>query len=358
MESSLGEHIATMVDVFEHARRVLKPTGTLWLNYGDSYASGINGRSAADTKAIGNDDRTFRDKPFSTVGGVLKPKDLCMVPNRLAIALQDAGWWVRSEIIWHKPNPMPESIRDRPTSSHEKLWLLAKSERYFYDADAIAEPLSAISLDQISYFQKNGARDDPRDKGLDISRRDIRGLLDRKGRGARGAAMANQTTRNKRNVWTIPSLPFPDAHFATFPPALVEPCILAGCPDKVCANCGKPWVRVVEIESRPNWQGGEGQKHDGTLYRPNIGGGVSNDRRDRTDHGFSPSCLCDAGGIPGTVLDPFGGAGTTGMVADRLGRNAILIELNPAYAEMTRARLVADAGMFAEITLHQTGETP
>lgn len=271
MESTLGEHIATMVDVFEHARRVLKPIGTLWLNYGDSYASGINGRSAADTKALGNDDRTFRDKPFSTVGGVLKPKDLCMVSNRLAIALQDAGWWVRSEIIWAKPNPMPESIRDRPTSSHEKLWLLAKSERYFYDAEAIAEPGEESSAARYkSVFWKG--------KYADVS------YLPN-GKSGNTVGMKPYTgMRNKRNVWTIPSLPFPDAHFATFPPALVEPCILAGCPKG------------------------------------------------------------------GTVLDPFGGAGTTGMVADRLGRNAIMIELNPAYAEMTRTRLVADAGMFAEIT--------
>ena len=295
MEPSLGEHIAVMVDVFEHVRRVLKPTGTLWLNYGDSYASGINGRSAADTKAIGNDDRTFRDKPFSTVGPIfrpgnpdknggnsnrdglivdrgsrLKPKDLCMVPNRLAIALQDAGWWVRSEIIWAKPNPMPESTRDRPTSSHEKLWLLAKSERYFYDADAIAEPGEESSAARYkSAFWKGkyaGVSYLPNGKsGNTVGMKPYTGM------------------RNKRNVWTIPSLPFPDAHFATFPPALVEPCILAGCPKG------------------------------------------------------------------GTVLDPFGGAGTTGLVADRLGRNAILIELNPAYAEMARERVINDAGMFAEV---------
>ena len=162
LEPTLGEHLDVMVEVFDAVRRVLKPTGTLWLNYGDCYATGPNGRSAADTKATGNDDRTFRDKPFSTVGpiyenrasdsdrrggsgnkgngspdyhsgrvvsgGVLKPKDLCMLPNRLAIALQDAGWWVRSEIIWGKPNAMPDSSGvQRPATAHEKIFLLTKS---------------------------------------------------------------------------------------------------------------------------------------------------------------------------------------------------------------------------------------
>ena len=292
MEPTLGEHLATMVDVFETARRVLKPTGTLWLNYGDSYAASVNGRSAADTKAIGDDDRTFRDKPMSTVGPIrpgnpdknggvsnrdglrvdcesrLKPKDLCMVPNRLAIALQEAGWWVRSEIIWAKPNPMPESVRDRPTSSHEKLWLLTKSERYFYDAEAIAEeanhPAGPGNMNGSRYVL--AAQSDP-------MMRTKSGLTQ----------IGPRPIRNKRNVWTIPSQPFSEAHFATFPPALIEPCILAGCPKG------------------------------------------------------------------GTVLDPFGGAGTTGMVADRLGRNAILIELNPVYAAMARDRVTGDAGLFAEV---------
>lgn len=128
LEPTLGEHLAVMVDVFREVWRILKPQGTLWLNYGDCYATTPNGKSAAAYKAEGNDDRTFRDKPFSTVGGFLKPKDLCMIPNRLAIALQEAGWWVRSEIIWHKPNPMPESVYDRPTTAHEKVFLLTKGE--------------------------------------------------------------------------------------------------------------------------------------------------------------------------------------------------------------------------------------
>lgn len=193
LESTLAEHLEVMVAVLEEVKRILKPAGTCWLNYGDCYAAAPNGRSAADTKSAGKDDRTFRDKPFSTVGpiskskrikrgsgrwgggnnpsgpicaegqpstvtrgsnsgnkqssppskmriyagGFLKAKDLCMIPNRLAIALQDAGWWVRSEIIWAKPNPMPESIKDRPSTSHEKIWLLTKSAKYYYDHEAV-----------------------------------------------------------------------------------------------------------------------------------------------------------------------------------------------------------------------------
>lgn len=303
LEPTLGEHLDVMVDVFAEVWRVMKPTATLWLNYGDCYATSPNGRSAADTKAVGNDDRTFRDKPFSTIGaiydheggqvpdsknpkaragqsgnkgndavdfggriramgGYLKAKDLCMIPNRLAIALQEAGWWVRSEIIWHKPNPMPESIKDRPGSSHEKVWLLSKAERYQYDNEAVKEP--AVS-------------DHPSGNGYAREER-----LSYGGRGQPDGWSDVGGLRNLRNVWTIPTAAFAEAHFATFPPELAERCIKAGCP------------------------------------------------------------------INGHVLDPFGGAGTTGLVADRLQRNATLIELNPEYAALATRRINDDAPLFVE----------
>lgn len=290
LERTLGEHIDVMVRVFREVRRVLKPTGTLWLNYGDCYAAWPNGRSATDTKLLGKDDRTFRDKPFSTVGpiyepkaeltprtdlanfgstaashggrilagGTLKPKDLCMVPNRLAIALQDDGWWVRSEIIWHKPNPMPESIKDRPGSSHEKIFLLSKSERYFYDSDAVRE--KAIYKAGEGGHQRFGAPNGKAAKS-DYSER------------LSGEIWNSDGFRNLRNVWTIPTAAFSEAHFATFPPELVERCLKAGCP------------------------------------------------------------------VGGHALDPFGGSGTTALVADGLGMNCTLIELNPAYVEIARKRL-------------------
>jgi DNA modification methylase len=286
LERSLGEHLEVMVDVFNEVRRVMKPTATLWLNYGDCYATSPNGRSAADTKAAGNDDRTFRDKPFSTVGGVLKPKDLCMVPSRVAIALQEAGWWVRSHIIWHKPNPMPESVRDRPTNSHESIFLLAKSERYYFDADSVRE--KSERPDWMFETPTNPGNADRNDGGCTQRKTDKQ-----RGHGRRHAgfndrwdAMSKEEQqsngRNIRNVWTVATHAYAEAHFATFPPDLIEPCIKAGCPKD------------------------------------------------------------------GHVLDPFGGAGTTGLVADRLQRHATLIELNPEYAAIAERRIRGDAPLFAQ----------
>lgn len=300
LEKTIGEHLAVMVEVFELVRRVLKPTGTLWLNYGDCYATSPNGRSAAATKAAGNDNRTFRDKPFSTIQGVLKPKDLCMVPNRLAIALQESGWWVRSEIIWAKPNPMPESVRDRPASSHEKIFMLTKSPRYFYNADAVRQKMAASSVSRLSQDVENqigstrangGRKSNGNMKAVGKIRGHIReheGFIGKWDEMTKAEQQANG--RNLRNyepapvdVWPIATRPFSEAHFATFPPELAERCILAGCPKD------------------------------------------------------------------GVVLDPFGGAGTTALVAERHGRDAILIELNPEYASLTQHRLNRELGMFAKI---------
>jgi DNA modification methylase len=304
LEASMAEHIAVIVDVFNEVRRVLRDDGTVWLNYGDCYATTPNGRSAADTKAAGNDDRTFRDKPFSTIGGYLKPKDLCMIPNRVAIALQEAGWWVRSEIIWGKPNPMPESVTDRPATAHEKMFLLSKSARYFYDADAVRMQMAASSgprLAQDIESQQGSARAHggykvmkavgkrvPQGKALTSPRNDGNTWNENNGRGF----IPTQDGRNLRNyepapfdVWHIATQPFSEAHFATFPPNLVVPCILAGSPEG------------------------------------------------------------------GTVLDIFGGSGTVGLVADRLNRNAILIELNPEYIGIARRRIEGDSSLFAEVSV-------
>lgn len=302
LEPTLSEHLAVMVDVFEEVRRVLKPEGTCWVNYGDCYASSPNGRSAADTKAAGGDDRTFRDKPFSTIGGALKAKDLCMVPNRLAIALQEAGWWIRSEIVWAKPNPMPESIRDRPATSHEKIFMLTKSARYFYDAQAVRQGAAAASIgrwrqnvdaQEGSHRANGGAKTNGTMKAVGGPRRKanenangFRGGSYVGGKPGKRTATGNvhgTGDRNLRNyepapvnVWNIATQPFSDAHFATFPPELAERCILAGCPKA------------------------------------------------------------------GLVLDPFGGAGTTALVALRHGRQAALIELNPEYAEIARRRIESE----------------
>jgi DNA modification methylase len=266
LESTLTEYLDTMVAVCRDLRRVLKPSGTFWLNVGDSYAGSSPGYQAnAPSNLAGSKQSTNRgalsDKPIQRMSDGLKPKDLVMVPNRLAIRLQEDGWYVRSEIIWAKPNPMPESVTDRPTSSHEKIWLLTKAERYWYDADTIRESDSG----------KPSGNGFVRDERLTYA-----------GRGDPEQWLPGGG-RNSRNVWTIASQPYAEAHFATFPPELAERCIKAGCP------------------------------------------------------------------TGGAVLDPFGGAGTTGLVADRLGRDATLIELNPNYVSLIKNRIADDAGMFAQV---------
>lgn len=306
LEATPDEWIAGMVAVFREVRRVLRDDATCWINCGDSFNA----------------------------------KQLLMMPARLALALQADGWWLRSDIIWHKPNPMPESVTDRPTSAHEHVFLLAKSARYYYDADAIREP--SVS----DHPSGNGYKREPRLSYADAN-------------GPRGndAQWQMQPARNVRNVWTIPTEAFPEAHFATFPTELAERCIKAGTSERgCCAKCGAPWVRQTERGAAvPLTPSDAGRKATWTI------GDAARDPDARTDtplprhyrpivsENWAPSCQCEAPTQPATVLDPFAGAGTTGLVADRLQRNAIMIELSPAYCAMMRNRLVADAGMFAEV---------
>lgn len=278
LEPTWPEHVAVMLGVFREIRRVLKQHGTVWMNYGDCYATTPNGKSAAAYKADGTDDRTFRDKPFSTIGGTFKAKDLCMLPNRLAIALQDDGWYVRSEIVWNKTNPKPESISDRPAAVHEKIFLLARSETYFFDANALREPVTGNA-----HARRNDGQYKP-----------AKGSTAGQNRAGTWVETYVPETRNGRNVWTFNIEGCRDVHFATFPRELARRCIAAGCPPTVCAACG-----AVD----------------------DCGG------------------ICTSfGRVPGRVLDPFGGSGTVGIVADLLGVDAILIDLKPDYVEMAERR--------------------
>lgn len=231
---------------------MLRPDGSLWLNLGDCYAASRS-YQVPDSKH-----RDIGNGGPSQVPAGLKPKDLVGIPWRVAFRLQDDGWWLRRDHIWHKPNPMPESVRDRCTTAHEYLFLLTKSGNYYYDAEAIKEPAVSDHGAGNSMSRYNAQR---------IDNSPLTG-----GTGSQEPWNDIGGKRNKRSVWTIATSPFPEAHFATFPQALVEPCILAGCP---------------------------------------------------------------TGGV---VLDPFLGAGTTALVADRLGRDCIGLELSPAYAEMARRR--------------------
>lgn len=264
LELTPDEFVAALVEVFREVRRVLRDDGTLWLNLGDSYArTGGTDRKVSKTARVGSTRNTLEQMKERTQVAPqgLKDKDLIGIPWRVAFALQADGWYLRQDIIWHKPNPMPESVRDRCTKAHEYIFLLSKSPRYYFDAEAIKEPVAASTVSRLAQATLADQVGSTRVPGK------TNGNMKAVGDGER---------RNKRSVWTVTTKPFKGAHFATFPPDLIEPCILAGCPDG------------------------------------------------------------------GTVLDPFGGAGTTGLVAQRHGRNAILCELNPEYAEMARERIEAD----------------
>jgi DNA modification methylase len=379
LEASPFEYVDNLVDVFREVWRVLRDDGTVWLNLGDSYCAAPRGSASPETStlehptratAIGGapiDKRGYRGErlantntgdtarpkydaagPMARISSGrldgIKPKDLVGIPWRVALALQADRWYLRSDIVWNKPNPMPESVRDRPTKAHEYLFLLAKSERYYYNAEAIKEPAGDVpagnaarrvakagdrsrlethlgssvpwSPDGSHRPQYRRALEIAREKGLtDEHLQAIRacGISDTARSVERGSNTSTNDdrlrklageakevlggyyrefllspTRNKRSVWTVGTQPFKGAHFATFPPALIEPCILAGAPK----------------------------------------GGV--------------------------VLDPFGGAGTTALVADRLGRDAILIEINEAYAEIAHRRLIDDSPAFASVSIERS----
>ena len=258
-----------------------------------------------------------------------KPKDLMMMPARVAMALQADGWWLRSEIIWHKPNPMPESVTDRPTSAHEKLFLLSKSARYFYDAEAVRVQRSPGSM--------------ARDKRANLHWRSCPTGSNR-ALGLRWTKRAwrlrrRRASANLRNVWTIPTHSFKEAHFATFPPDLVKPCIKAGTSEKgVCGACGAPMVRQVENKpSTPEYVSPKLADHTDRndverLHR------VGNKRCTTT--GWLPSCQCGAATQPCTVMDPFAGSGTVGQVALSLNRRFIGIEISADYTEMAKRRVM------------------
>ena len=273
-----------MVEAFRDVYRVLRDDGTVWLNLGDAYANDgkWGGKAGGKQACLDEVNRHTVGRTKRHTG--LKPKDLIMVPSRAALALQADGWWLRSRIIWSKGasfgpwfgNPMPESVRDRPSMAYEEVLLLAKSARYLYDRAAASEPSTSAPSDQRKMREardriggKHKSLSDP------LSKANAASAIGRK------RAVGNPERRNLRNVWTIATQPFAQAHFATMAPRLAEMCIAAGCPEG------------------------------------------------------------------GTVLDPFAGAGTTGLVASRLGRYAVLVELSPEFAEIARQRLERDANVIA-----------
>lgn len=337
LEATPEEFTAKMVEIFRECRRVLRSDGTLWLNLGDSYCSSATGSVSDHTIRLGGGRATQREaskRPDKLPPG-LKPKDLIGIPWRVAFALQADGWWLRSDIIWHKPNPMPESVTDRPTRAHEYLFLLTKRARYYYDAEAVKE--NNVSTD-IKKFTDNG-----NDKQRGHGRRHA-GFNGRYAEKLQSEGLPNG--RNRRTVWTVATAPFSEAHFATFPPDLIRPCVLAGCPERCCPACGAPWERITERGLTAHDGKTESQYESGTtanrlaqLRQAARERGAEYANGTRT-LGFRPSCDCGRSDtVPGTVLDPFMGAGTTALVALRAGRRFLGIELNPKYIDMANRRI-------------------
>ena len=326
LEKTYQEYIANTVKVFETFKPKLKDTATIWWNVGDTYSS-TRWSNTPSTTGISQKHSDIVLKKIIDI----PEKSLMMIPNRVAIALQIAGWYIRSEIIWHKPNPMPESVRDRPTSCHEKIWLITKNKKYYYDADAIKEPLAVSSIPRLNQNIKN-------QKGS------ARANAGRKTNGNL-KAVGNLEKRNKRNVWTITTKPFKEAHFATFPPDLIEPCIKGGCPEKVCVKCGNPQIK--EFYRKEKYNPGYGNQHTPKGTHKKIGGVYQKWLEENPPEiRLKASCDCNADFKSGVVLDPFAGAGTTGIVARSLNRTAILIELNPEYIEISKNRIDKEFGMF------------
>jgi len=290
LEQTPDEYVAKLVEVFRCVRDVLADDGTVWLNLGDTYMRDPKKGDRSEYLGLHknlSDSGCHTAAQARTMVDGLKPKDLIGIPWRVAFALQADGWYLRQDIIWHKPNPMPESVRDRCTKAHEYIFLLSKSERYYYDAEAVAEPLADSSVARLTQPNLRNQRGSDRVPGK--TNGNMKAVGPRFGGNKYGdddselsrTTSGNEWTgnasgkRNRRSVWTVTTKPYKGAHFATFPPDLIEPCILAG------SRAGD------------------------------------------------------------TVLDPFGGSGTTGMVAQRLGRNAVLCELNPDYVELAKQRCAA-----------------
>ena len=354
LEKTPEAYVERMVEVFREVRRVLRDDGTLWLNLGDSYASNTKSAGRNDTaKMYGAESQHLSKHMKLKIEHGLKPKDLVGIPWRVAFALQADGWWLRSDIIWAKPNPLPEGVKDRPTKAHEYIFLLSKSERYFYDAEAIKE--MAVSGKDMGILRSVAHTD-----GKYVAWH-AKSIKDRQDAGV-DSKTAGTGFRNKRDVWTIPTQPFPGAHFAVFPEALVEPCILAGTSEKgCCPKCGAPWVRIVTREEPilAAWSAkGAGQYDDaiGGMRRTSLeAGSTLKHITPISTVGWQPTCSCGLDPVPCVTLDPFGGSGTVAKVSRDLGRESIYCDLNPDYVRMAMDRV--GSSLFSNIEYRKIGTT-
>ena len=338
LEPTPEMYVQHTVEILRELRRVLRKDGCVFWNIGDTYWGGKGSSARHDhnleqRKAEG---RTFQkweytydqEVPQDGKHNILKPKDLCLIPFRVAIAAQEDGWWVRSIIIWNKPNPMPESVTDRPTESHEYILMLTKSARYYWDQDAVR----ATSIDPESYTGRR-KRYAGTMSNYDNKNYAFAGSVQDDGSLKSGQTYPN---RNIRSVWSFPTQPYPEAHFAVFPEKLPELCIKAATPEVgCCSKCGSPWERITEhqnmvIDKTVGYAESSGNRTAtaGSMVSPAITKTI----------GWQPTCGCNADKAPSAVLDPFQGAGTTLWVAKKLNRKAIGFDISGEYCELAVER--------------------
>lgn len=359
-------YVQHLVQIFREVKRVLRKDGVVWLNLGDSYWGGKGRSGGRDPvyqkerndlgESLNKDYQQMtgkgKTKPSDGKHKFIKPKDLVGIPWRTAFALQKDGWWLRQDIIWSKSNPMPESVKDRCTNSHEYIFLLTKSKKYFYDADAIAEEATGYdgrkqtimrgSPKYANGFVPNQSPQSVAVKGHERwqTRKNYGTNYGGDGTGFQNHSgynnLENPFVRNKRSVWSINTQPFPEAHFAVFPERIPELCIKAGTSEKGrCPKCGNLWIRNIsykanykkrEVAHVPN---NTQTKVDSTRWKPPS----------ITQNGWIPTCECGQKPVSCIVLDPFSGSGTTGLVAKKLNRRCILIDLKKEYCDMSIKRL-------------------
>ncbi len=326
LEPTPEMYIEHTIEILREIRRVLRKDGVVFWNIGDSYWGGGQGGNnwgstinALDTSSYGHNQKGKHP--------ILKPKDLCLIPFRVAIAAQEDGWWVRSIIIWSKPNPMPESVTDRPTESHEYILMLTKSKKYYWDADAVREASTTFH-----YGDKVGGNKYDQSPFY----------------------CSPETGRNIRSVWEFPTQPYPEAHFAVFPEKLPEICIKAATPEVgCCSKCGAPWERITKVSrSNESYWGKQGKTPEDVKSTGKYGDASASDgdrKRVGSDIrlgptvsvetlGWQPTCKCNAEKVPSIVLDPFAGAGTTLWVAKKLNRKAVGYELSEEYCKLALDR--------------------
>lgn len=368
LEPSPEMFVAHMVLIYEQVRRTLKDNGTCWVNMGDSYNSGSSGGLGGSTIQGGQTNQSKSNRHGKKAVKNIKHKDLVGVPWMLAFALREAGWYLRQDVIWNKPNPMPESVTDRCTKAHEYIFLLSKQPKYYFDAEAIKQPAKNPEDDvrrkhaQVPENKsapttlKNGIRPVKSGNKQRVTAAE-RGCPEGTGKNQASLVPWEGMMANKRSVWTVTTKPFAEAHFATFPEDLIVDCIKASTSEHGnCDECGKPYERVFTKELVPGPKASYNSKPD----ERDAGADAQDQGSNRMKDGHKPGwinktettgwqkiCMCGGGCVrPATVLDPFGGSATTAVVSKKLNRNYVLYELNPTYIKMGQKRLYKEIGMF------------